>query len=151
MEFIVGSAHDVPLPDDSVDIVFGMAILHHLELALSAREVKRVLRKGGRAIFREPVRNSKMAQYLRKLIPYQGRNVSPFERPLTDKELAVYASGFASYRTKAFKLPTSDLVAVIPPLRKYFSRATQKMDATILKHCRWLNYYAGVRVIELVK
>ena len=91
VEFIVGSAHDVPLPDDSIDIVFGMAIFA-LDLELSAREVKRVLRKGGRAIL-EPVRNSK--QYLRRLIPYNP-DVSPFERPLTDKELAVYASGFAS-------------------------------------------------------
>src|SRR3981081_2545617 len=38
--FVVGSAHHVPLPDDSVDVVFGTAILHHL-LALSAGEVKR--------------------------------------------------------------------------------------------------------------
>jgi SAM-dependent methyltransferase len=149
--FIVGSAHDVPLPDDSIDIVFGMAILHHLDLELSAREVKRVLRKGGRAIFQEPVRNSKVVQYLRRLIPYQSPDVSPFERPLTDKELAVYASGFASCRMKGFMLPTTDLVAVLPPLRKHFSRAAHKMDAALLKNCRWLNYYAGVRVIELVK
>jgi SAM-dependent methyltransferase len=44
--FVVGSAHHVPLPDDSVDVVFGIAILHHLDLALSAGEVKRILKKG---------------------------------------------------------------------------------------------------------
>jgi len=33
VEYIVGSAHDLPLPDSSVDIVFGIAILHHLDLA----------------------------------------------------------------------------------------------------------------------
>jgi ubiquinone/menaquinone biosynthesis C-methylase UbiE len=51
VEYIIGSAHDVPLPDDSVDVVFGMAILHHLDLESSAREVKRVLRKGGAQSF----------------------------------------------------------------------------------------------------
>ena len=29
VELIVGSAHDIPLPDESVDIIFGMVILHH--------------------------------------------------------------------------------------------------------------------------
>ena len=48
VEFILGSAHDIPFPDESVDIVFGMAILHHLNLELSAKEVKRVLKKGGK-------------------------------------------------------------------------------------------------------
>src|SRR5213083_2194375 len=28
--FIVGSAHDLPMEADSVDVVFGIAILHHL-------------------------------------------------------------------------------------------------------------------------
>ena len=59
VEFMVGSAYQVPVPADSVDVVFGIAILHHLDLAESAGEVWRVLKKGGRAIFQEPCRNSK--------------------------------------------------------------------------------------------
>ena len=57
-QFIVGSAHDLPFPDDSIDVVFGIAILHHLDLKLVSKEVHRVLRPGGRAVFQEPVRNS---------------------------------------------------------------------------------------------
>jgi SAM-dependent methyltransferase len=151
VEFIVGSAHDLPLPDESVDIVFGMAILHHLDLALSAREVHRVLRKGGRAIFQEPVRNSKLIKFLRGLIPYQAADVSPFERPLTDQELARYAEGFSSYRSKAFVLPTTSLVNVLPPLRNRFSQSCQRADAAILQKFPSLAYYATMRVVELVK
>lgn len=151
VKFIVGSAHDLPLPDNSVDVVFGMAILHHLDLALSAREVKRVLRKGGRAIFREPVRNSKLIKFLRGLIPYTAPHVSTFERPLTDQELARYASGFASYRSKAFKLPTTNLVSVLPPLERRFLHACHRVDATLLKKIPALSYYATLRVIEMVK
>lgn len=151
VEFIVGSAHDLPLPDDSVDVVFGMAILHHLDLALSAAEVHRVLRKGGRAIFQEPVRNSKLINFLRGLIPYQAADVSPFERPLTDQELAKYAEGFSSYRSKAFVLPTTSLINVLPPLRKRFSQTCQRGDAAILQKFPSLSYYATTRVVELVK
>jgi SAM-dependent methyltransferase len=151
VEFIVGSAHDLPLADESVDIVFGMAILHHLDLALSAREVHRVLRKGGRAIFQEPVRNSKLIKFLRGLIPYQAADVSPFERPLTDQELARYAEGFSSYRSKAFILPTTSLVNVLPPLRNRFGQSFQRADAAILQKFPSLAYYATMRVVELVK
>src|SRR5947209_604710 len=98
--FLAGSAHDIPLRDESVDVVFGIAILHHLDLALAASEVHRVLRKGGRAIFQEPIRNSKLIRGIRKLIPCQHPNVSPFERPLSDQELADFASDFASRRER---------------------------------------------------
>ncbi len=128
-----------------------MAILHHLDLALSAREVKRVLRKGGRAIFKEPVRNSKPIKFLRGLIPYHAPDVSPFERPLTDKELATYAGGFSSYRSKAFILPTTNLVNVLPPLRKRLIHPCHRMDAAVLQKLPSLAYYSTVRVIEVVK
>ena len=45
-QFVVASAHDLPLEDESFDLVFGIAILHHLDLALVSREVHRVLRPG---------------------------------------------------------------------------------------------------------
>jgi SAM-dependent methyltransferase len=150
VEFIVGSAHDLPLLDDSVDVVFGMAILHHLDLALSAREVKRVLRHGGRAIFMEPVRNSKVIRLVRWLIPYKSPNVSPFERPLTDQELEKYAAGFSSYSSKAFTLPTTSLVGVLPALRR-FIHMCYRYDAAMLQRIPALNYYATIRVVELVK
>lgn len=151
VDFIVGSAHDVPLPDESVDVVFGMAILHHLDLGLSALEVKRLLRKGGRAIFQEPVRNSKLIKFVRGLIPYQTPDVSPFERPLTDQELATYADGFSSYRSKAFLLPATSLVSAVPSLRHRFIHDSHRMDAAILRTLPSLSYYATIRVIELVK
>src|SRR3982751_2497685 len=56
--FIAGSAHDMPFPDASIDVVFGIAILHHLDLNLVSREVRRVLKPGGRAGFHEPERTT---------------------------------------------------------------------------------------------
>ena len=150
VEFVVGSAHDLPLPDESVDVVFGMAILHHLDLSLSAREVRRVLRKGGRAIFQEPVRNSKLVKLVRGLIPYQSADVSPFERPLTDGELLEYGSGFSSYRAKAFTFPTTNLVSLLPAVRKA-EHAFYRWDAALLEKFPRLGYYAAIRVLEVVK
>lgn len=151
VDFIVGSAHDLPLRDDSVDVVFGMAILHHLDLILSAHEVRRVLRKGGRAIFSEPVRNSQLINLIRSVIPYRHPNVSPLERPLTDKELVAYSEGFSSLRSKAFILPTTSCVSILPALRNRLLHQCYKLDAIILQRFPPLGYYATVRVIEVVK
>src|SRR2546423_276064 len=76
--FVVGSAHDLPLEDGSIDVVLGIAILHHLDLDAASREVARVLKVGGRAIFQEPVRDSRIVRTIRKCIPYRSPDVSPF-------------------------------------------------------------------------
>jgi ubiquinone/menaquinone biosynthesis C-methylase UbiE len=151
VEFIVGSAHDLPLEDESVDVVFGIAILHHLDLKLSAREVRRVLRKGGRAIFQEPVRNSGFVKFVRNLIPYTSPDVSPFERPLSDRELAEYADGYSSYRSKAFTLPTTNLVNILPSLERRIGDACYRWDAAVLRALPPLAHFATVRVVEMVK
>src|SRR5204862_7474750 len=66
--FIVGSAHDLPVESNSLDVVFGIAILHHLDLETTSREVHRVLKPGGRAIFQEPVRDSRLMRTLRRCV-----------------------------------------------------------------------------------
>jgi ubiquinone/menaquinone biosynthesis C-methylase UbiE len=150
VSFVNGSAHNLPLADESVDLVFGIAILHHLHLQLVAREVYRILKKGGRAIFQEPVRNSKVIKLLRGLIPYQAEDVSPFERPLTDEELADFAHLFSSYQTRAFTLPHINLIGILPGANRLIP-PLQRLDGKMLRRFPSLDYYATVRVIEMVK
>lgn len=150
VHFLASSAYDIALADESVDVVFGIAILHHLELPETAREVRRVLKKGGRAIFQEPVRNSKFMRWARDLIPYRSPDVSPFERPLTDRELKEFASGFSTYESKVFSLPFVTLADLIPATRR-FVHPLIRFDKKVLQAVPALQYYATVRVIEMVK
>lgn len=149
-EFRVGSAHELPLEDESVDVVFGMAILHHLDLKLASKEVFRVLKKGGRAIFLEPVRNSKFIRFIRNLIPYEQPDLSPFERPLTDAELKEFAAEFSGCKSRAFSLPFVNLIEVLRLPEKALHSAI-KIDGKVLKKAKFLDYYASVRVIEMTK
>jgi SAM-dependent methyltransferase len=148
-QFIVGSAHDLPLPNGSVDIVFGIAILHHLDLQKISNEVHRVLRRGGRAIFQEPVRNSALVRFVRSLIPYHAPDISPYERPLSDSELRDFSAPFASMRSRAFNLPFVPLIELLTHWRGI--DRLYRFDRALLDRFRWLEYYAGLRVIEVVK
>ena len=149
VELLIGSAHTLPLPDESVDIIFGMAILHHLELDLAAREVLRVLKKGGRAIFEEPTRNSKVVTKLRGLFP-QRAEVSPFERPLTTRELKDFA-GPCRYEAKTFQLVFSSLASFVPRWTGQAMKLSAKVDAYLLRRFPPLSYYGTVTVFQMVK
>ena len=151
VEFIVGSAHDIPLPDKSIDIVFGVNILHHLDLKISAKEVWRILKENGRAIFQEPVRNSSLIKLLRRMVPYRLHDISPFERPLTDKELFEFGRKFSSYSSRGFSLPTTEAIRRIPFPKKSHTQVLNKIDRSILRFVPALKYFSERRVVELIK
>jgi len=150
VRFVVGSAHDLPFPDRSIDVVFGVAILHHLDLSLVSKEVHRVLAPGGRAIFQEPVRNSAAVRFFRSLIPYRAPDISPFERPLTDAELRAFARPFSTMRAKPFGLPYVQAGQLLPIVRKHVDRL-YRSDAALLRRVPALGHYASIRVVELTK
>jgi SAM-dependent methyltransferase len=140
----------MPFESNSVDVVFGIAILHHLDLQLVAREVHRVLKPGGRAIFQEPVRNSAVLRFIRRLIPYHAPDISPFERPLTDRELDDFGRAFSAVRVKAFTLPIVKLARLIPRIRRN-PDWWYALDGRLLRRFPLLRSYATVRVLELTK
>src|SRR5262249_58436676 len=127
----------------SVDAVRGIAILHHLDLAASAREVHRVLKPGGIAIFQEPVRDSRVVRFVRGLIPYKAPDISPFERPLTTRELHAFAANFEIIAWRAFALPFVNIAQVTPVLRPYLFPA-HRFDRVLLEHVPQLAHFTSI-------
>lgn len=148
VKFVLGSAHTLPLQDQSVDIVFGIAILHHLDLGLASREIQRVLKTGGRAIFQEPVRNSKLMTRVRRLFPLRA-DVSPFERPLTDQELKDFAAP-CQFQARTFHLLLSRLASLVPRPGAA-GRACEHIDMMLMRAFPPLTYYGSIKVFEIVK
>ncbi len=148
--FGVGSAHKLPFPDESFEVIFGMATLHHFDLDLAASEIWRVLRPGGYGVFKEPVRNSKMLGRIRRLIPFRRYGLSPFERPLTDEELERFAGRFSRREIRAYQLPCLNVARWLPVLQNVTFQF-YKFDHALLKRVEWLRRYATVRVIKVVK
>ena len=147
--FVLGSAHALPLPDESVDLVFGIAILHHLDLETAASEVQRVLKRGGRAIFQEPLRNSKLMARMSRLLPMRA-DVSRFEKPLTDQEIRDFAAS-CPYRGRTFHLILARLATRITLLRSSLLTPCEKLDDLLLRRFPSLTHYGSIRVFEIVK
>jgi ubiquinone/menaquinone biosynthesis C-methylase UbiE len=83
-EFSMMDAHKLEFPDDTFDLVVGRAILHHLDFTIAMQEVKRVLRKGGYAIFAEPLRDNPLNKLYLHMTPQAH---TPDELPLSRKQI----------------------------------------------------------------
>ena len=84
-------AHRLEFPADSFDLVYGGAILHHLELDTVLSEIRRVLRPGGRMVFVEPLNINPVAKVTRLLTP---RARTEDEVPFGLREIAVLRRHF---------------------------------------------------------
>lgn len=81
--FMVCSIDKLKFEDESFDFVIGSGILHHLPkkgVIKSLSEAYRVLKPGGKALFIEPVENSKTFDFIQNLIPVD-KPGSPRYRP----------------------------------------------------------------------
>jgi len=144
---IIGSAYETGLPDESVDAIFCVALIHHLDIKLVRDEMWRVLRKGGVIILSEPIRFSKAYAWVRSLLPAR-EAVSEFEHPLTREELAIMTQPFRVQGTRYFRLPFLPLVSRVLPSK---SDAAWRTSNWILQHWAAAERYATVVATKLQK
>jgi len=108
-ELRVESAYDTGLPDRSIDVIFMIALVHHLNIPRAREEMRRILAPSGCVIFKEPIRFSKSYAKVRSLLPSFG-DVSEFEHPLTPPEMTELVRGFKVEGLRYFRLPFIPLV-----------------------------------------
>lgn len=96
-DFHVASAYSLPVPDASVDVVVGAAILHHLEGERAARELLRILRPGGEVHLAENNGDNWLLLAARAALNRFRwfRRESEDGHPLTRAEIRQFAAGFA--------------------------------------------------------
>lgn len=146
-ELRVASAYNTELPDKSVDVIFCMALLHHLEIARAKNEMLRILKPNGLLIVQEPIRLSWSMKQLRRLFP-KGEDVSDGEYPLNSQQLQELIAGFELLASRNFRTP---LVPIL--LRAFHGPSAEhkiwSRDAWILQHFTLLEHFATVRVMAL--
>jgi SAM-dependent methyltransferase len=146
-EVRVGSAYATGLPDDSIDVIFCMSLIHHLEIARVRDEMRRILKPGGHIVLKEPVRFSPTYSRLRKLLPSK-QDISEYEHPLTEQELSTMTEPFQVEGKRFFRLPMMSLAHLIHPS---ISHSLSMTDYRLLKRYPALERYATVVVMRLIK
>jgi SAM-dependent methyltransferase len=89
--FHLMDAHQLGFPDKYFDLVFGSAILHHLDFSIVLPEMSRILKPGGLIIFAEPLDINPFAKFIRYLTP---KARTPDEQALRFKELSAIGNFF---------------------------------------------------------
>jgi 2-polyprenyl-3-methyl-5-hydroxy-6-metoxy-1,4-benzoquinol methylase len=141
-------ADPTEFPSESFDIIHGLGILHHLpDLEQALREIQRLLKPGGMAIFLEPVGNSPVVESIKEwLLARIDKNaVTEHEENLRIAELERHAGLFSSMEIHPYHLLYRIKRFFPEPARDYLRR----IDHHVLSRFPQLAYYAGAAVIRL--
>lgn len=142
----VGSAYETGIPSESVDAIFCMSLVHHLDIAVVCEEMQRILTKSGFVVLKEPIRLSKTYGRLRSLLPSHA-DVSDYEHPLTSAELAILTERFQATGIRYFRLPFVALVLRTFPVP--VRRMAWKVSDWMLRNWTFTETYATAVAMKL--
>ncbi|HWE23877.1 MAG TPA: class I SAM-dependent methyltransferase [Myxococcales bacterium] len=100
-EFKQMNAEALEFPDATFDLVCGTGILHHLDLAKSYSELRRVLKPDGAAVFVEPMAHNPLIALYRWATPSMR---TPDEHPLLVSDLKMAEKYFGEVQSEFFHL-----------------------------------------------
>ncbi|MCK4251601.1 class I SAM-dependent methyltransferase [candidate division WOR-3 bacterium] len=141
IDFRIMDAESLKFRNNDFELIYGISILHHLDLKRVIPEIKRVIKIGGKAIFIEPMEHNPFIKTFRFLTP---RLRSKDEHPLRMKDLQLISKRFPGYEFKYYyflalfafpfcKFPFYDKI------QHFFERLDRKIFAIIpsLKKFSW--------------
>ncbi len=94
----------LPFPTHYFDRVWGNAILHHLHLPTAGKELSRVLRPGGIAVFCEPWGENPLLNFARSRLPYHGKERTHDEEPLRRWQVRELQGVFPDLEVRGYQL-----------------------------------------------
>jgi SAM-dependent methyltransferase len=106
--YAVMNAMDLEYENASFDLICGSGIVHHLDTAVCAREISRVLRPSGHAVFWEPLGLNPIINAYRLLTPSAR---TPDEHPLLPRDMRLLRDHFSCVDLQFFGLTS---LAAVP-------------------------------------
>ncbi|MBU0741367.1 class I SAM-dependent methyltransferase [bacterium] len=152
-EFHAMDAEKMDFPDDSFDLVTGLAILHHLDLDVAGRELARVLKPGGVAVFSEPLGHNPALNLFRRVTP---RMRTADEHPLVRADVKVLERHFDGVEVRCFHMCSLLAIPLVkwPRVFEPFLRVMDGLDDVLFKMIpplRWWGWYATLEFTRPVK
>lgn len=146
IRFLFGDAENIDVPSETIDLVYGSGIIHHLNVNKAAKECYRLLRPGGRAVFWEPLGHNPAINLYRHFTP-NARTED--EHPLLKSDVVILASIFANVSLEFFGLTT---LASVPFRNAPSLRWTRDMGIAIdrfllaMPVVRWMSWFVIIKL-----
>jgi ubiquinone/menaquinone biosynthesis C-methylase UbiE len=142
IRYEAGRGESIPLPDNSVDLIFMSMIFHHLaDPALAASECRRVLRDGGTALVRTGIRE--------RISSYPYVDFFPASRPILEEVLPTKTFVREVFEVAGFRLITFELVT--QEISRSYSAYAEKLAAgadSVLARLSRRDFDAGMQALR---
>ncbi|QDK42028.1 hypothetical protein DOM21_11335 [Bacteriovorax stolpii] len=156
--FVVCAAENLPFPERSFDAVVGIDILHHVDIPTAMKEIHRVLKEDGIAIFREPLdvplldwlRNTTLLKRLFPNSPSLEHHITQDERKLNSEDLKTIRKMFPDIKIERSLILSRFDKFIRHPEEKRAS-LLEKMDYLLSRLVPYWSYLGGATVIIIKK
>lgn len=145
------SGEDLLYGDGTVDVIIGVAVLHHTELGTVVSELYRVLKKGGKAFFMEPLGHNPFLNIYRRLTP---RYRSTDEKPLMMSDFDLFHSFHVYHEGHHLTTLMAGFLGGILKNKRIYERmfkVTLQIDRFLLRVFPLLSKYCWYTIIVLEK
>jgi 2-polyprenyl-3-methyl-5-hydroxy-6-metoxy-1,4-benzoquinol methylase len=133
--------------ENTFDLIISIEVLHHLNVETAMRKIHGWLKPGGRAVFAEPLANSKLLTVIRDLSPVPKFGTHT-ERGLTLREITRASNCFSSMTHKEFQLFTRLERVFRKPA---FVKMLLAIDSALLKGLPFLRRFARIIIFRCEK
>lgn len=145
------NAENLEFSDGFFDVVFGSGILHHLNIDIVLPEIRRVLKRDGKAVFIEPLGENPLINYYRKQTPNLR---TEDEHPLIERDFKLFHKHFLHVQRKNFFF--FSLVSYVfrtlvrnEKMFKLSNRILSEFDRVLIAVLPFLGKYCWQTVIKL--
>ncbi len=151
-------AEILPYDDEYFDVVVGMDILHHIDIPVAIGEVRRVLKPGGVAVFREcieapvwdAVRNWRLVTRFYPKEASFDTHITADERKINEHDLATITGMFEEYQVRRFGI-VSRLHRLVHDPRQKVLGGLQRFDYYLTKVVPPIRKFGGELLLVLEK
>jgi SAM-dependent methyltransferase len=146
VERVLADGERLPFADAAFDRVWGNAVLHHLDIEIAGRELYRVLKPGGVAVFCEPWGENPLLNWARRRLPYWRKQRTADEEPLRLRQVRALRRVFPAVELQGYQL-LSMLRRVLRPGR--LTAGLERCDAVLLRRLPRLQHFCRYVVLTL--
>lgn len=109
----VAAGELLSIASESIDVVHCESTLHHLVIDLASAEIWRVLKRGGKAGFKDPLGQNPVLEFARDHIPYEWKKAAKgTDRPLTFAKVERFGERFETVKYQGFGLLSMAVLAL---------------------------------------